>query len=149
MGSIVIRDGRPGDLADVSEVFRSASLSNEGDREGLLAHPEFLEFSDAAIVEGRLRLAEIDGVIVGFATGVRRGDDVEVEDLFVAPDWMRKGIARRLVVDLADRSRAAGASRLVVTANAHAKAFYLHAGFRGWELVDIDFGSAGRMHLAL
>ena len=92
MGPLVIRNAQLDDLDDVTEVFRTASLSNEGDRENLLAHPEFLELSDAAIVEGRLRLAEIDGVTVGFVSGIRVGCEVELEDLFVAPDWMRNGV---------------------------------------------------------
>ena len=145
MASIVIRDARLEDLRHVAEVFRSASLSNDGDREALLARPEFLEFDARAIVEGRVRLAEIDGVVVGFATGLRAGSDVEVEDLFVVPDQMRKGIATRLVADLADRSRAAGASRLVVTTNLHAQDFYRHAGFRGWDAVDTELGVGRRM----
>ena len=70
---IVIRNTQLDDLDDVTEVFRTASLSNEGDRDNLLAHPEFLELSDEAIIEGRLRLAEIDGVTVGFVSCVRVG----------------------------------------------------------------------------
>ena len=149
MGHIVIRNAQLDDLDDLTEVFRTASLSNEGDRENLLAHPEFLEFSDAAIVEGRLRLAEIDGVIVGFVSGIRVGCEVELEDLFVAPDWMRNGVATRLVTDLIERSRAAGASHLVVTANSHAMAFYLKAGFHGSEEVETYFGPGARMYLYL
>ena len=149
MTPLVIRSARPDDLIDLTEVFRSASLSNGGDRENLLAHPEFLELTDVAIVEGRMRLAEIDGITVGFASGRRAGREVEVEDLFVAPDWMRRGVATRLVIDLVDRSRKAGASLLVVTANPHAMAFYLSAGFRGSEEVETDFGPGARMHLHL
>ena len=149
VGHILTRDAQLDDLADLTEVFRTASLSNDGDRENLLAHPEFLELSDAAIVEGRLRLAEIDGVAVGFVTGVRVDREVELEDLFVAPAWMRKGVATRLVADLIERSRAEGASHLVVTANPHAKAFYLSAGFHGSEEVETDFGPGARMYLYL
>ncbi len=104
MGPVVIRSAELDDLGDLADVFRTASLSNEGDRENLLAHPEFLELSDRAIVEGRLRLAAVDGVTVGFASGTQAGREVELEDLFVAPDWMRKGVATRLVTDLIERS---------------------------------------------
>ena len=149
MDQIVIRNAQLDDLSDVTEIFRTASLSNEGDRENLLAHPEYLEMTDAAIVEGRLRLAEIHGVTIGFVSGLRVGRDVELEDLFVAPDWMRKGVATRLVADLIERSRAAGASHLVVTANPHAMAFYLQAGFHGTETVETDFGPGARMYLRL
>ena len=146
---MLIRRARLDDHGDLSEIFRAASLSNDGDRENLLAHPEFLELSPGAIVEGRLRLAEIDGVTVGFATGLPADRDVELEDLFVHPDWMRRGVATRLVADLIERSRAAGASRVVVTANPHASAFYAASGFRGSEEVDTHFGPGARMYLYL
>ncbi len=38
----MIRLGTSADLAAASSVYRSASLSNAGDRDNLLAHPEYL-----------------------------------------------------------------------------------------------------------
>jgi hypothetical protein len=38
----MIRLGVPADLAAVAGVYRRASLSNPGDRDNLLAHPEYL-----------------------------------------------------------------------------------------------------------
>ena len=146
---ITIRTARAEDLDELTEVFRSASLSNDGDRENLLAHPEFLELSDQAIVEQRVRLAEIDGRTVGFATSARDGPTVELEDLFVHPDWTRRGVATRLIADLVELSRAAGASTVAVTANHHAMAFYLSVGFRGSALVETEFDPGTRMHLDL
>ena len=146
---ISIRPANIADLADLTEVFRLASLSNEGDRENLVAHPEFLELSDLAIVEHRLRLAEIDGVTVGFATTVPTGSDVELEDLFVHPAWMRRGVATCLISDIIEHERAAGASRVAVTANSHAMAFYERVGFRGSAQVETDFEPGTRMYLAL
>jgi GNAT superfamily N-acetyltransferase len=151
--TIAVRTARREDLDDLTEIFRSASLSNEGDREHLLAHPEFLEefleLGDRAIVEGRVRLASIDGRTVGFATSARDGSDVEVEDLFVHPDWTRRGVATLLIADIVDSSRATGASTLVVTANPHAMAFYVSVGFGGSEVVATEFGSGTRMYRPL
>jgi N-acetylglutamate synthase-like GNAT family acetyltransferase len=146
---ITIRTARREDLDELSEVFRSASLSNEGDRENLLANPELLELSDQAIVEERVRLAEIDGRTVGFATSAREGPTVELEDLFVHPDWTRRGVATRLIADLVESSRAAGASTVAVTANHHAMAFYLSVGFRGTAKVETAFEPGTRMYLHL
>ena len=149
MESISIRTANIADLPDLTEVFRLASLSNEGDRENLLAHPEFLDLSDQAIVEQRLRVAEIDRVSVGFATSLPAGSDVELEDLFVHPDWMRRGVATCLIADVVERARAAGAFQVAVTANPHAMAFYLRVGFRGSAQVDTDFEPGTRMYLPL
>jgi GNAT superfamily N-acetyltransferase len=146
---ISIRTARRDDLDDLTEIFRSASLSNEGDREHLLAHPEFLDLDDHAIIEQRVRVATIDGRTAGFATSARDGTDVELEDLFVHPDWTRHGVATRLIADLVDLSRAAGASAIAVTANPHAMAFYLSVGFRGSVAVETEFGAGTRMSLPL
>ena len=80
---------------------------------------------------------------------LRTGDAMELEDRFVHPDWMRTGVATRLIADMAERSREEGASRVEVTANPHAMAFYLHAGFLGAGEVETAFGPGTRMYLPL
>jgi GNAT superfamily N-acetyltransferase len=127
-------------------VFRRASLSNEGDRAQLLARPETLDYSDEWVRHGYTRVAVCDGRIVGFATAIPGDGELELEDLFVDPDWMRQGFGLALVDDIAARGRLGGRHRIVVTANPHALAFYEQAGF----VVDgpgrVPFGSAFRMH---
>ena len=68
MPTISIRTARPDDHPVLGEIFRTASLANEHDRDLLLAHPEHLELGGEAIVEGRVRVAEVDGHPVGFTT---------------------------------------------------------------------------------
>jgi GNAT superfamily N-acetyltransferase len=146
---VMLRDAEPGDLDRLQEVFRSSSLSNPGDRPHLLAHPEVLELVLEPIIEGRMRVAVVDERIVGFAT-IQPGDGTaELDDLFVDPVWMRQGIGRLLIQDAAARARAAGATRIEVTANEHALAFYEAAGFVRQGTAATQFGGAPRMHLDL
>src|SRR5690349_24156451 len=49
-----------------------------------------LEYDDEWVRAGYTRVAEIEGRIIGFITGVPNGDWVEVEDLFVDPNFMRQ-----------------------------------------------------------
>ena len=91
---VLIRDAVPGDMTVLRDVFRRSSLSNDGDRPNLLAHPEVLELPDCAVREGRTRAAVADGAIVGFASWLGAGDAIEIEDLFVEPECMRQGIGR-------------------------------------------------------
>jgi hypothetical protein len=49
-------------------VYTAASLSNEGDRDNLLVHPDYLILGPAGLAEGRTHVAEEDGSLVGFAT---------------------------------------------------------------------------------
>ena len=145
MSSFVIRDAGADDMAALSGVYRRSSLSNEGDRPNLLAHPETLEFSDLAVREGRTRAAVAAGGVVGFASWLTAAVDFEIEDLFVEPEWMRRGIGRALVLDMIAIARGRGIGRVEVTANPHALAFYEKAGFVTYREVATMFGTAPRM----
>jgi predicted N-acetyltransferase YhbS len=147
MGDIVIRVAGPGDLDAIRDVYRRASLSNEGDRAALLAHPDALDFDPVAVRELRTRVAVDDGRVVGFATTRRDAGGLELDDLFVDPDWMRRGIGLGLVLDAADIARAQGVARITVTANPHALEFYGAAGFVPAGAAETRFGPAPRMHL--
>lgn len=153
-GVIAFRIRSPGadDLAALTDVFRRASLSNDGDTAALLAHPEVLVLSEAAILAGGTRVAiEPAGRIVGFATARETETEgvLELEDLFVAPEWMRNGIATLLVHDIARTARQRHVSGVEVTANPHALAFYQRVGFRPVGQAQTRFGPAPRMRLDL
>jgi len=143
----IIRLGAPADLAAASDVYRSASLSNAGDRDNLLAHPEYLVLGPEGLAEGRTYVAEEEGSLVGFATWLEAGGVFELEDLFVDPGWRRRGIAAALVNRIAQVLRARGVQRLEVTANPHAMGFYRAAGFVDCGVTDTVFGAAPRMVL--
>jgi GNAT superfamily N-acetyltransferase len=148
VSDIRIRLGLQADLPVVRDLYRRASLSNSGDREALLAHPEVLVLTDEGITEGRMRVAtSTHGQIVGFATTLQVGSALELEDLFVDPDWMRRGVARRLVLDVVALARREAAQRIEVTANPHAMTFYGAVGFVSDGAADTQFGPGVRMHL--
>ena len=92
---------------------------------------------------------EQDGSVVGFATWGETSGITELEDLFVDPDYRRRGIAAALVSRIAQVLRARGAGRLEVTANPHAMEFYRAAGFTDDGTAETDFGSAPCMVLML
>jgi ribosomal protein S18 acetylase RimI-like enzyme len=145
----MIRLGTSADLAAAAGVYRRASLSNAGDRDNLLADPEYLILGPEGLAEGRTHVAEEDGTVVGFATWVEAVGTVELEDLFVDPDYMRRGIAAALVNRIAEVLRARGAERLEVTANPHALGFYRAAGFTDCGVAETEFGAGYRMMLAI
>jgi len=135
------------DLPALRDVYRRSSLSNERDRPSLLGHPDALEYSDRAVADGRVRVAVIDDRIVGFATVLATGQIGELDDLFVDPDWMRRGIATELVLDALANAREDGVARIEVTANEHALAFYESVGFVSDGTRQTQFGRGRRMHL--
>jgi GNAT superfamily N-acetyltransferase len=147
---LVIRDASPEDLMALRDIFRRSSLSNPGDRSVLLANPDALEFSLPAESEGRSRVAIAeDGRILGFATPVNSRGVIELEDLFVDPDWMGRGVGRALVADIVEIARNGGIRSIEVTANPHAMAFYERIGFVADDEVETRFGPARWMHLSV
>jgi GNAT superfamily N-acetyltransferase len=148
----VIRLGILADLPACSGIYRRASLSNAGDRDNLLAHPEYLILGPEGLAEGRMYVAEEDGSVVGFATWAwpaQAGGAVELEDLFVDPDWRRRGIATALVGGIVDVLRARGVRCLEVTANPHAEGFYSAAGFIDCGVAETAFGPSPRKTLTI
>lgn len=145
---VLVRPAVLADLEAVQEVFREASLSNSGDRAALLAHPEVLRFVPDPLVEGRTRVAvDPAGSVVGFLTWSSMDRTLELDDLFVHPQWMRHGVGRRLMENLIGVARERGIHSVQVTANQHAAAFYAALGFRSNGTARTRFGPAPRLLL--
>jgi ribosomal protein S18 acetylase RimI-like enzyme len=132
----------------VRTVYRRSSLSNEGDRDALLQHPEYLVLPGKGLLEGRTRVAEHpNNGIVGFATIERQSSTAELVDLFVDPDSMGQGVARALITDAVATLADEGVAALEVMANPHALAFYTAMGFEVVDTATTPLGSGLRMRL--
>jgi N-acetylglutamate synthase-like GNAT family acetyltransferase len=142
---LIIRDAVVDDETAMRDLFRRSSLSNERDREALLAHPEALEYTAFAFTQRRVRVAVEDDDVVGFAAFSLASRITELNDLFVDPDFMGRGIGRALVADVVATSRSLGAAQVEVTANEDAAGFYEKAGFTFDGEVATRFGTAPRM----
>jgi ribosomal protein S18 acetylase RimI-like enzyme len=142
-----IRVAQASEIDAIGDLYRRSSLSNEGDRENLLANPDVLILESAPITERRTRVAIGDGRIVGFATTNVVAGLLELEGLFVDPEWMRRGVGRELIRAVAAIARSRGIGRIEVTANGHAIEFYEAVGFVRDGSTETRFGPAHRMHL--
>jgi GNAT superfamily N-acetyltransferase len=145
----LIRLGGLDDLPAAGDVYRRASLSNAGDRDNLLAHPEYLVLGPEGLAEGRTYVAEEGGAVVGFATWAWDDGCFELEDLFVDPQWRRRGIAAALVGRIVEILGERGVRCLEVTANPHAEGFYSAAGFVDCGVAETQFGDAPRKRLTI
>ena len=147
----MLRDAVPEDHPALRSIFRRSSLSNERDRSLLLANPAHLVWHEPTRSKTcRVRVAvTADAVIAGFATVVIIPAGAELDDLFVDPAFMRGGIVLALVRYAARLASEAGCSVLAVTANPHAAAFYVAAGFDGCDTVKTPLGAGTRLRLEL
>ena len=67
-----------------------------------------------------------------------RTEAARIRAFFVHPDWARRGIATRLLVECARAARAAGFRRLELMSTLPGKPFYLREGFHALESVDLE-----------
>lgn len=135
---------------DLEDLQRRASLTNAGDRDALLAHPDAIELPLEQISAGGVFVAEQNGVIAGFAAILPRADGgAELDALFVDPPMRRRGIARSLVDHCCDVARSQDSTFLHVVGNPHAEDFYLSCGFKLTGTTETRFGPGLLMRRAL
>jgi GNAT superfamily N-acetyltransferase len=92
--------------------------------------------------EEEIFVAERDGAIVGWASLVVRGDVAILDDLWVEPQAMGRGVGRELFLRVAGAARRRGAVRLEWEAEPNALGFYERMG--GRYLRDGDESEWGR-----
>jgi GNAT superfamily N-acetyltransferase len=141
-----VRAATAADVEVLRGVYRRASLSNDGDRAALLGAPDALVWSGDGIDDGRTTVAlDRSGRVLGFATVLPIDGGLELDDLFVDPADMRRGVATLLVDTLVRRAARDGIAWIEVTANPHAAAFYASALFEAVGAVETRFGPAPRL----
>ncbi len=89
-----------------------------------------LEISGHEIAARPFFVAEEGGAIAGFASLQPSPQAWELDNLWVAPEAMRRGIGRALFEHALAAARGAHAAALIVDADPHAEAFYLACGAR-------------------
>ena len=117
-----------------------ASLMNDADRPHLEAHPDAIDLPAAQIANGQVWVAEVNGMIAGFAA-VLEG---ELDGLFVEPQLWCRGIGAALVETATHEARRKGRA-LSVIANPAARGFYERCGFSFEGEAQTRFGPALRM----
>ena len=107
MQDLLIRRAVTSEQKELEDLQLRASLTNAGDRDALLAHPDAIELPLTQIAAGGVFVAEWNGTIVGFAAVDPRADgQSELDALFVDPNMRRHGIGRLLVEHCAGVARA-------------------------------------------
>lgn len=90
-----------------------------------------LTVDEADIAAGRVLVAaEGDGPPLALVEVLGEGATVALEEMFVDPPAMGRGLGRRLFEAAAALARKRGATRMTILADPHAAPFYEHMGAR-------------------
>ena len=150
MQDLLIRRAVASEQKQLEDLQLRASLTNEGDRDALLAHPDAIELPLAQIAAGGVFVAEWNGTIIGFAAVEPRADgESELDALFVDPNMRRRGIARSLIEYCAEVARTRKSAALCVVGNPHAESFYTACGFKLVGTTETRFGTGLLMRMTL
>jgi N-acetylglutamate synthase-like GNAT family acetyltransferase len=73
---------------------------------------------------------EKDSQVVGFYQLIADGSQMELEHMWVMPQFMNQGIGKQLMAHAIAQARARGANKIVIDTEPNATAFYLSCGAR-------------------
>jgi len=148
--NIIIRNAITAEQHSLEAVQLRASLTNDGDREALLANPDAIRIPLEQLAAGRVFVAELNGETLGFSAIEPRADgQSELDALFVEPQMRRQGVGRLMVEYCAEVARKQGSTALHVIGNPHAEHFYLACGFEQTGTIQTRFGVGLQMRKAL
>ena len=130
MTDVRVRPADPGEGERLREIAIAAKASWGYDLERVREWANGGDFTTEGLARIGAFVADVDGVVVAWAALIPRGEVGWLEDLWVEPAWMRRGIGTALFAAAAERARAAGARRLEWEAEPNALPFYERLGAR-------------------
>ena len=125
-----IRPAEAGDVERLREITVAAKAHWGHDLAWVKQWVAVGDFAGVAVGRGEAWLAEVDGTIAGWSALQLGGEIAWLEDLWVDPAYMGRGVGRRLFVEAAARARTAGKPRLEWEADLDAVGFYERMGGR-------------------
>jgi GNAT superfamily N-acetyltransferase len=127
---VSIRPARPDEGERLRSIAAAAKAHWGYDEDWVRGWAAQGDFSPAAIAAKPVLVAELVGRAVGFATLIPEGEVCILDDLWIAPDWIGRGIGSQLFRASVDRARQLGATRLEWEAEPNAVGFYERMGGR-------------------
>ena len=128
MSDIRIRPGDEGDFERLREIALEAKAHWGYDRALVEEWARGGDFEPESLRTRLLYVAEAEGRPVGWAALIPRGEVGWLEDLWVEPAWIGRGLGRALFERVAAEARERGARRLEWEAEPNAAGFYEHLG---------------------
>lgn len=128
--AVVVRRGSPADAERLKEIAIAAKAHWGYGLDRVRAWADAGGFGAEALRALDLFVAELDGRTVAWASVKVAGETAWLEDLWVEPDWIGKGVGSRLFHSAVDHARAGGATAIEWEAEPNAEGFYEKLGGR-------------------
>jgi GNAT superfamily N-acetyltransferase len=128
MSEIRIRDGHGADSKRLREIAVDSKAHWGYDRALVEQWAEGGDFEPESLRRRHVYVAEADGEPVGWASLIPNGEVGWLEDLWIEPAWIGRGVGRMLFEHVKDRARELGAVRLEWEAEPNARGFYERMG---------------------
>jgi GNAT superfamily N-acetyltransferase len=125
-----IRPARPEDGERLREIAIAAKGHWGYDPEAVMRWAADGDFSASGLRAKDFFVAEAEGRAVGWAALIPRGDVVWLDDMWVMPEWIGKGVGSLLFRHAVERARAVGGRTLEWEAEPNAVGFYERMGGR-------------------
>jgi GNAT superfamily N-acetyltransferase len=125
---VLVRAGTEDDFARLREIAVEAKAHWGYDRSRVEEWARHGDFETESLRAREVYLAEADGAAIGWAALIMRGEVGWLEDLWVDPPWIGRGVGRLLFEHVAGRARELGARRLEWEAEPNATGFYRRMG---------------------
>lgn len=138
-----IRQAEPTDVERLDEITVAAKAHWGHDRSWVENWVAAGQFAGVAVARDEGRLVELDGEVAGWSALQLRGEVAWLEDLWVDPQFMGRGVGSVLFCDAVARAAAAGAERLEWEADLDAVGFYERMG--GHRIRDSAVTELGRV----
>jgi GNAT superfamily N-acetyltransferase len=130
MESLVIRPAQPQEGKRLREIALAAKAHWGYDEDWVSGWAAQGDFTPEALAGKPVLVAEFGGHALGFASLIPQGEVCVLDDLWIDPDWIGRGIGTRLFEACAERARDLGATRMEWEAEPNAVGFYEKLGGR-------------------
>lgn len=128
MAAVTIRFATPNDAPKLSALAMRSKAHWGYDEAFMDACRDDLMVEPARCDGTQILVAEIDGMLAGFASVIGTPPVGELSDLWVDPSRMGGGVGQTLLIAARDHAKTRGFRALTIDSDPNAEAFYLHMG---------------------
>jgi GNAT superfamily N-acetyltransferase len=130
IGDVTIRAARRSEWELLREIAFRAKSHWGYDAEVVRKWASRMDLSDSLSDKREVYVAEIGGPLAGWASLMSKGDVGWLDDLWIEPEWIGKGVGTKMFRHAVSRGHELAAARIELEAERHAIGFYEKMGAR-------------------